>query len=167
MNLELPIVIQMETMSKLFVDKTIEIDALPFKVWDVLTKPEYNNQWASESDDGAPFRIESDWHIAAPVRWHGVDSQVVVEGNVTRFEPEKLLRFTVFDVRSAERPPVTEEDGITLELNRHDARTFLRVRQGDFSVMSDGEKYRQLSANVWDGVLPKIKQLAAKPVDKS
>lgn len=163
----MPIVIQIETMPKLFVDKTIEIDALPLKVWEVLTEPEYNSQWAPEFDRGAPFRIESDWHIAAAVRWKGVDDQVVVEGNVTRYEPEKLLRFTVFDVRSDERPSVTDEDGVTFELNRHDARTFLRVRQGDFALMSNGEKYQQLSANVWDRVLPKIKQLAEKPADRS
>ncbi len=149
-------------MSQLFVDKTIEIDALPFKVWDVLTKPEFNSQWANEFDGGAPFRIESDWRIGAPVFWKDEDNQTIVEGNVTRFEPEKLLRFTVFDVRSAERAAVSDEDGITFELTQKDARTLLRVRQGDFSAMTDGEKYQQASADVWDRVLPRIKALAEK-----
>jgi uncharacterized protein YndB with AHSA1/START domain len=51
---------------------------------------------------------------------------VIVEGNVTALEPNKLLRFTVFDVRG-ERPPVTEEDGITYELKERNGKTTLRI----------------------------------------
>ncbi len=91
-------------MLKLFVDKTIEIDAPAFKVWDVLTRPEYTGQWAPEFSGGAPLRIESEWRVGSPVLWKDQDGKVVVEGNVTALEPEKLLRFTVFDVRSAGRP---------------------------------------------------------------
>ncbi len=154
-------------MPQLFVDKTIEIDALPFRVWDVLIKPEYNSQWAPEFNGGAPFRIESDWRIGAPVRWKGQENQTVVEGDVTRLEPEKLLRFTVFDVRASERPPVTEEDGITFELFQQGAQTRLHLRQGDFSAMRDGQKYQRMSEEIWDRVLPKIKKLAEKPANKS
>ncbi len=150
-------------MAPLFVEKTIQIDAPPFKVWDVLTKPEYTGQWAPEFMRGSPFRIESEWRIGAPVRWKGEDDQIVVEGNVTRLEPEKLLRFTVFDVRAAQRPAVSDEDGISFELHQQEARTMLRVRQGDFSPMKEAEKYRQASAEVWDRVLPKIKALAEEP----
>lgn len=153
-------------MTQLFVDKTIEIDALPFKVWDVLTKPGYNGQWATEFAGGASFRIESDWRIGAPVLWKDADNRTIVEGNVTRYEPEKSLRFTVFDVRSAQRPDVSDEDGITFELARKDAGTLLHVRQGDFSAMTDGEKYQQASAAVWDRVLPRIKALAEKPAGR-
>ncbi len=154
-------------MTKLFVDKTIEIDAPLFKVWDVLTKPAYTARWATEFNRGSPFHIESDWRIGSPVRWKGGDGQTVVEGNVTRLEPEKLLRFTVFDVRAAERPEVTEEDGITFELARRDGHTILHVLQGDFSGMTDGEKYRQASAEVWDRVLPIIKALAERSAEAS
>ncbi len=152
-------------MSPLFVDKTIEIDALPFKVWDVLTKPAYNGQWATEFDGGVPFRVESDWRIGAPVFWKDQDNQTIVEGNVTRVEPEKLLRFTVFDVRAAQRPAVSDEDGITFELAPKNAGTLLRVRQGDFSSMNEGEKYWRMSDEVWDRVLPKIKRLAEGPAE--
>ncbi len=157
----MPIVILIvNAIAKLFVDKTVEIDALPFRVWDVLTRPEYTAQWAPEFNGGAPFRIQSDWRIGAPVTWQDRDGSTLVEGSVTRFEPEKLLRFTVFDARLGERPAVTEEDGITFELNRHDGRTLLHIRQGDFSSMAEGDKYRRMSAEVWERVLPKIRQLA-------
>jgi uncharacterized protein YndB with AHSA1/START domain len=148
-------------MPKLFVEKTIEINAPASKVWDVLTSPEHTREWAPEFSGGAAFHIESDWKLGSPVLWKGQDGNVIVEGKVTALEPNTFLRFTVFDVRG-EKPPVTEEDGITYELTEHAGKTTFRLFQGDFSVMAEGEKYHHLSAEVWDRVLPKVKVLAEK-----
>ena len=148
-------------MNKLFVDKTIEINAPAFKVWNAITKSENTKEWAVEFSSGGPqFSIESTWEIGSPVHWKGQDGTVIVEGNVTAAKKNKILRFTVFDVRSPKRPPVTDEDGITFQLNEANGRTALHILQGDFSVMTDGEKYRDLSAEIWDKVLPKVKELS-------
>ncbi|WP_066072664.1 SRPBCC family protein [Neobacillus soli] len=148
-------------MKKLFVDKTIEINAPASKVWEVLTISEYNCQWATEFSSGGPqFHLESSWEMESPVLWKGQDGSVIVEGNVTALDRNKLLRFTVFDVRSPERPPLTDEDGITFELTEGNGKTNLHILQGDFSVMTDGEIYRDASAEIWDKVLPKVKELA-------
>jgi uncharacterized protein YndB with AHSA1/START domain len=149
-------------MKKLFVNKTIEINAPASKVWDALTSREYTAQWAPEFSGGSRFQIESDWEFDGPVLWKDQDDKVIVEGNVTALEPEKLLRFTVFDVRSPDRPPVTAEDGITFRLSGKNDKTTLQVLQGDFSAMSDGEKYLDMSAKIWDRVLPKVKELAER-----
>jgi len=77
---------------------------------------------------------------------------VIVQGNVTALEPLKFLRFTVFDVRE-EKLPVTDEDGITYELTEQDGKTLLKISQGDFSIMAEGEKYRDMSAEIWDVVV--------------
>ena len=146
-------------MPKLFVDKSIEINAPASKVWNVLTNTGYTAEWASEFSGGSPFHIESDWKLNSQVSWKGLDGKTIVEGNVTALEPGKLLRFTVFDVRS-KRPPVTEDDGITYQFSEKDGKTILHVLQGDFSAMPEGEKYHDLSAEVWDRVLPKVKKLA-------
>ena len=148
-------------MEKLFVIKTIEINAPASKVWDALTMREYTDQWALEFTSGAEFHIESDWNPGSPVLWTGQDGSVIVQGNVTALEPQKFLRFTVFDVRG-EKPPVTDEDGITYELTEQNGKTLLRISQGDFSSMAEGEKYRNLSAEIWDRVLLKMKALAEK-----
>jgi uncharacterized protein YndB with AHSA1/START domain len=148
-------------MPKLFVEKTIEINAPVSKVWDVLTSPEYTRKWAPEFSGGAELYIESDWKLGSPVLWKGQDGSVIVEGNVTALEPNTFLRFTVFDVRG-EKPLVTEEDGITYELTEHADKTTFRLLQGDFAVMTEGEKYHRLSAEVWDRVLPEVKALAEK-----
>jgi uncharacterized protein YndB with AHSA1/START domain len=148
-------------MAKLFVEKTIEINAPVSKVWDALTSPELTSEWAPEFLGGNEFHIESDWKPGSRVLWKDRDGNLVVEGNVTAVEPKTFLRFTVFDVRG-EKPPVTEEDGITYKLAEQGSKTTLQLLQGDFSVMPDGEKYHRLSAEVWDRVLPKIKALAEK-----
>lgn len=148
-------------MKKLFVDKTFEINAPASKVWDVLTISEYNSHWATEFSSGGPqFRLESTWELESPVLWKGQDGTVIVEGNVTALQRNKLLRFTVFDVRSPERPTVTDEDGITFKLTERNGKTTLHILQGDFSVMTDGEIYRDASAEIWDKVLPKVKEMA-------
>ncbi|WP_248737136.1 SRPBCC family protein [Neobacillus rhizosphaerae] len=148
-------------MGKLFVDKTIEINAPVGQVWAALTKTEHTNQWALEFSSGGPeFHIESTWELSSPVLWKGQDGMVIVEGNVTAVEQNKLLRFTVFDVRSEEKALVTDEDGITFELSEENGKTSLHILQGDFSVMTDGEKYRNASAEIWDKVLPKVKKIA-------
>jgi len=148
-------------MSKLFVDQSTEINAPVSNVWEVLTKREYTSQWAPEFSGGSPFQIESDWYPGSPVLWKDSESKTIVEGNVTALQPQKLMRFTVFDVRN-ERPPVTEEDGITYQLSEKDGKTILHVLQGDFSAIPDGEKYRDMSADVWARVLPKVKELAER-----
>ena len=57
---------------------------------------------------------------------------------------------------------MTDEDGITYELTNKRGDTLLHVRQGDFSVIPNGEKYFEATEQVWDRVLPKIKELAEK-----
>ena len=146
-------------MSKLFVDKSIEINAPAEEVWSVLTLPEYTSKWAIEFAGGTEFYIESDWELDSPVLWKDKGGNVIVEGNVTAIRPNEFLRFAVFDA-SGERPPVTEEDGITYIIEQNNGKTILRVLQGDFSAMPEGEKFYQMTAQVWDLVLPKVKELA-------
>ncbi|MGG3468574.1 SRPBCC domain-containing protein [Neobacillus pocheonensis] len=150
-------------MEKLFVDKTTEINASASKVWEAITKREFTDQWAVEFSSGGPeFHIETTWELGSPVYWKGQDGEVAVEGIVTALEPNKLLRFTVSDVRYEDRHLVTEEDGITFKLSEANGKTTLHILQGDFSVMEDGKKYRDMSADIWDNVLPKIKAFAER-----
>lgn len=147
-------------MEKLFVDRSIDIDAPAPKVWNALTTDNSTDGWAFLFARGGPqFQIESAWKLGSPVYWRGQDGSILLEGNVTAFEKNKLLRFTVFDVRRA-RPHVSAEDGITYALTEHDGTTTLHVAQGDYSGMDEGEKRCRLSGAIWDRVLPKIKELA-------
>lgn len=147
---------------KLFVDKTIQINAPVGRVWEALTRREYTDIWAPEFSSGTPqFHIESSWQLGKPVLWKDQGGAVIVEGEITALEPDKFLRFTVLDVRG-EKPPITEEDGITYELSEQSGVTTLRVLQGDFSAVREGEKYCQMSNETWGRVLPKVKEIAER-----
>jgi uncharacterized protein YndB with AHSA1/START domain len=149
-------------MSKMFVDRSIEINSSTRRVWDVLTSPESTEEWASEFSAGGPrLHLESDWAIGSTVLWKDKKGHVVVEGNVTLAEPPTLLRFTAFDARGR-RPPVSPDDSITYKLTERDGRTVLWVSQGDFSSMPDGEAYRALSEEIWERALARVKWVAER-----
>jgi uncharacterized protein YndB with AHSA1/START domain len=151
-------------MPKLFVDRSIGIDAPASGIWNVLTQPDLTAHWAREFIDGADFYIESEWKLGSPVLWKDKDGKVIVEGAVTALVPNTLLRFTVADTRS-EKPHFNEEDGITYELTENAGKTTLRVLQGDFSIVPDGQKYRDMSEEIWNRVLPTIRNLAEARID--
>lgn len=146
-------------MQKLFIDKTIKINAPASKVWQVLTESLYTDQWVSGFSPG--LKLESGWKLGDPVKWREPDGKVVVEGTVTKIEPEKFLRFTVIDVVAGIQP-TTEEDGITFELTEKKGQTKLRLRHGDFAVMPEGQKYYEMTLEPWEKILPKVKELAEK-----
>jgi len=151
-------------MPSLFVDRTIEIHVPAKIVWKVLTERPLSDQWvANFSNAVSPFHLESDWNLGSPVQWKTTDGILRVEGEVTMVEPERFLRFTVFDVTDkTSRGLFGEEDGISYELNEHEGNTTLRVRQGDFGVLEEGAKYRDWTEQTWDRCLPIIKDLAEK-----
>ena len=146
-------------MKKLFVDKTVEIDAPVQKVWDVLTNPNFTDQWTNEFM--ADMIVESDWKMGSAVVWKDISGKVVVEGDVTKIEPKKVLRYTTFDVETG-RTPVTEEDGITFELSGYEGKTKLHILHGDFATMKEGQKYYDMTLDAWNKIVPKIKELAEK-----
>ena len=147
-------------MPKLYVDKSLEIEASSARVWEILTSRRHTREWASEFTAGGPqLHIESEWAVGGPVWWKDQNGVTVVEGTVTACILHALLRFTVFDAHSA-RPVVGAEDGITFKLTERLGKTILWVSQGDFSTMPDGARYRDLSEQVWERALPRIKRLA-------
>lgn len=150
-------------MATLFVVKSIEINAPADKVWKILTEQEFIKQWVEEGWKKAgveDMTIFSDWKPGNKVLWKNKSGDVLlVEGSITALNPYKLLRFTVFDVRSKEKFSVSEEDGITFKLAEQNGYTMLEVRQGDFSVMKEGKKYHQQTDEIWERVLPKVKAL--------
>jgi uncharacterized protein YndB with AHSA1/START domain len=74
------------------VNKTIVINAVPSKVWDVLTDPELMKQWMSET----PIDIITDWQVGNPITIGGAWYKTRFEnkGTVLQFEPERILQYS-------------------------------------------------------------------------
>jgi uncharacterized protein YndB with AHSA1/START domain len=148
-------------MKKLFINKSIEINAPASKVWDVLTKPQFVDQWAAEfSSSGPKISVESDWKLGSPVLWKDESGKIAVEGKVLMLEPNKKLHYSVIDVEMGEVPTMDETDGITYLLAGHAGSTKFSVVHGDFGKFGEGQKYYDMTAPVWDRILPKVKKLA-------
>jgi uncharacterized protein YndB with AHSA1/START domain len=151
-------------MSKLYVEKQVDVNASARRVWAILTEKESTIEWASEFSLGGPrLHLESNWDYGSPVLWKDQEGAVIVEGTVTAIEPGILLRYTVFNAEGP-RPQASPEDGITFKLTERDGRTRVWVSQGDFSSMPEGAKYRNMSEEIWDRALARIKRLAERPV---
>lgn len=150
-------------MEELFVTKSIEIEASAASVWKVLTEEAYTKQWIGEGwgEEGIKgMIISSDWEPGSEVLWKNKSGAVLVKGRVTELNPYKLLRFTAFDAAGDDKFPLTHEDGITYELSEQDTYTTLHVRQGDFSVIENAEKYHKKMSEIWERILQKVKALA-------
>ncbi len=148
-------------MTKLFVEKSIEISAPASKVWAVLTKPEFTSEWSGNF--GATGPIDSNWEPGAEVLWKNAEGEVYVQGRALAVEPDKLLRFTVRSTTPALQPiSGLDEDDLTqtYALLEHEGRTTLSIAHGDFSKLANGEATLPKATAVWDQVLPKIKDLA-------
>jgi uncharacterized protein YndB with AHSA1/START domain len=149
-------------MTKLDVENSIEIHASPSRVWDILTRPEWTQKWASEF--GATGPIDSDWTLGSEVRWRNPKGEVYVRGNVVAVVPLQWLRFTVCDALNTGLRPTSglPEDEITqsYSLSGVGERTILSTIHGDFAKLPNGDKLYPLVVQLWDRLLPRIKVLA-------
>lgn len=80
-------------MAKLFVERSIEINAPASKVWEVLTNPELTEEWIHEWWPDLLI-LESDWKLGHPVLWRLADGIIGAEGTVSVVEPYTMLGFS-------------------------------------------------------------------------
>jgi len=155
-------------MRKLYVESSIAIDASPARVWDVLTRTEFTQKWAAAFNATGP--IESNWTLGSEVLWRNAKGIVYVRGNVVAIDPPRLLRFTVCDALNVGMRPVSgvPDDEITQSYSLSDEGkgTILSTSHGDFGKLANGEQLYPLVAQLWEKLLPKIKELAEADMDR-
>jgi len=145
--------------NSIFVKNSIQIDAPASKVWDALINPEKTKIYM--------FGCEavSDWNLGSDLNWKCViDGKeiVVVIGKVVSFEPMKRLIYTVFDPNSDMENIPENYLTVTYLLEEIEGKTYLRVTQGDFSKVAEGDRrYKEVYKNGegWNPILLQIKGL--------
>lgn len=147
--------------SPLFIKNEITINAPASKVWDVLTNPEQTKKYM--------FGCEaiSYWKPDDLLLWKGMweDKEMVfVKGYIVSIEPNKHLAYTTFDPNN---PNLKDIPGnyttVTYDLSEEDGMTLLKVTQGDFATVDDGEKrFNEVNNNGegWNPILIEIKKIA-------
>lgn len=145
-------------MKKLFVHKSVTINAGAAKIWETLTRPELTRYWLGEF--GIDGHVHSDWRFGSEVLWKEKSGRARVRGNVIILEPYELLRFTAIDKRMEEKTPPSSEDGVTYEFSEKSGGVELAVRHGNFAKAKNGEKFYRTAAEAWERALAKIKRIS-------
>jgi uncharacterized protein YndB with AHSA1/START domain len=74
------------------ITKSISINAVVSKVWEVLTNPEIMKDWMFDSE----IEVISDWKIGSPIlfrgKFHG--KKFEDKGKILAFEPEKVFSYS-------------------------------------------------------------------------
>lgn len=155
--------ILLNTLSKmltpLIVKNEIVINANAAKVWDALVNPSQTQKYM--------FGCEtvSDWQIGSKLDWRGSyegQEMVFVTGKIVNIIPERLLAYTTFDPNSTMEDIPENHTTVTYSLESAENLTLLRVTQGDFSTVADGQRrFDEVYNNGegWNPILIEIKKL--------
>ena len=133
-------------MSKLFVERSIEISASASKVWQVFTDPAITTQIGGE--------YVSDWKVGSSFGWKGLDGKMVTNGTILKIEPEKLLQHNLFNSVGS------VNSVITYEFSEKNSVTTLYARE-DFTQPVTDKEYAD-AVEGWKAALLSVKEAAEK-----
>lgn len=143
----------------LIIENELTIDAPVAEVWNALIDPQVTPQYMFGCE------VICNWDVGHPILWKGVEDGIVyVKGELLEFEQERIFSFTVFDP-NAEYDDVPENYlTATYTLSQQSHHTGLKVTQGDYETVADGQKrYADtLSQGGWGAVLEGIKKIVEK-----
>ncbi len=137
----------------------IDIKGTAAAVWDALTNPEKTKKYM--------FGCEavSGWQPGDALLWKGMlegQETVFVKGQILDIRPGKLLAYTTIDPLADMEDIPENYVTVTYTLTEKDGLTTLKVSQGDFAGVADGERRYQDCYNNglgWSPVLEEIKKL--------
>ena len=133
-------------MSKLFVERSIEINVPASKVWQVFTNPVITRQMGGE--------YVSDWKVGSTFGWKAADGKMLTNGIILQIEPERLLKHNLLD------PNTSVISVIKYELQEKNGRTTLHASEYFTNPVNDKE-YAD-AAEGWDAALIALKEVAEK-----
>ena len=133
-------------MSKLLVERSIEINAPASKVWQAFTVPAISRQMGGE--------YISDWKVGSTFGWKSADGIMLTNGTILQIEPEKLLKHNLLSANT------TIISVITYELREENGRTTLHASE-NFTNPIDDKEYAD-AVEGWNAALVALKDVAEK-----
>lgn len=130
-------------MSGPFIDKKVTIHAPVSSTWKVLVKKQYIEQWISEFSEGNV--VTEDWDLNRRIAMTNDDGAVLLEGAITKFEPNRRLKVEF------ENSDYTEE----LNLAAKGSLTLLSIHAGPVAHAE-----HKIHSEVREKGLNKIKELS-------
>jgi uncharacterized protein YndB with AHSA1/START domain len=142
-------------MTQVFSASTsIEIDALPQRVWQTLTEPDLVARYMHGT------AVDTDWAIGSPIRWRGEwqGKHYEDKGEVLAFEPPRRLAVTHWSPLSGEADEPGNYHHVTYELEPLDGgRTALTLTHGNSPSQDAADS---MIAQGWRPVLQEVRKVA-------
>jgi uncharacterized protein YndB with AHSA1/START domain len=133
-------------MSKVSIEKSIQINAPVSQVWRVFTDPALTRLMGGE--------YVSDWEAGSSLGWKGLDGEMLTQGTIMKIEPERLLQHTLLNsVGSA-------GSVITYEFEETNKVTTVQARE-DFTNPIIDDEYED-AAEGWEAALRALKETAER-----
>jgi uncharacterized protein YndB with AHSA1/START domain len=131
-------------MSRLFIEKSIEINAPASRVWRVFTDPALTRKMGGE--------YASAWKVGSPFGWKGLNGTMLTNGTITKIVPGKLLQHELFNSVGS------INSVITYEFSEADRVTTVHAREDFNQPVTDREIAE--AAEGWDAALLAVKAVA-------
>lgn len=138
---------------QLIINKIRTINASPDKVWEIITKPQFFNEWMfvpGQVPGGSPLQLGS------KIQWINNKNIVYLQGEVIEFVPERSL---VISLRDISWPKEVVNRSVTYEfhLKEERSRTNIQYLLGDLAIDPEGEAwYNAYSSSDEIGAIEKI-----------
>lgn len=131
---------------------TVEIDAPPQAVWDVLVDPTAIKRYMFGTT------VDTDWRAGSPIFWRGEYQGTTYEdrGEVRVVEPPRRLELTYLSSMSGRADRPESYDLLVYTLEPTDAGTRLSVSQHN----QGGQDQAGDTQSNWEGVLAGLKAIA-------
>ena len=143
--------------NSLIARSTIDIAAPCEKVWSTLLNP------ASLQQVMMGMQPVSDWNIGSTLRWigrHGGEPNDTAKGTIEVMDANQKLQFTFYFPGYGYPDQEQFYNTVSIALTKTKSGSSVHAEQGDFSVLKDGEQYRQHAQTFWDGALKILKELS-------
>ncbi len=139
-------------------DKTIQFNATPEAVWDLLVNPAKVKLYMFGCD------IETTWEVGTPLLWYITDKEgtkmLAVKGDIIAFEAGKLLEYNML-------PPAMQLEDVpqnymgaafTVEAAA-DGKTNLHIKQYASANCAKGEARFKDVASGWEAIQPLMEKV--------
>ena len=129
------------------IEKTIEVNATPEKLWRVFTDPLITRQMGGE--------YVTDWKVGSSFRWKGLDGNLYTNGKILQLEPAKILQHNLFNPDEEEKVLSV----ITYKLDGNEDATTTLYAKEELAVEMTDEEFEQASES-WGFALKLVKEKA-------
>ncbi len=140
-----------------FIKRSVDIKASPETVWQVLTNPEYNIEWAKAFFEGTT--VSSTWQKGDAVTWYIPGGSVAAKGMVLDSQPGALIKVGFYDDNNDAPPTPPGEYQEVYELQPNQDGCTLSIASGPLA-----KKYLKQHAPMWEKAMEYIKSLSENKV---